>query len=72
MSNENSGSISNPKGDNNNKDDIITAHKPGNDKISENKYTKEEIKEKRMNRMVRNLSSKNLFKIYLIRSLSPQ
>ena len=53
MSNDgNSSSISNPKGDNNNKDDIITAHKPGNEKISDNKYTKEEIKEKRMNRMV--------------------
>jgi len=37
---------------NNNKDDIITIHKPGNEKISENKFTKEEIKEKRMNRMV--------------------
>ena len=37
---------------NNDKEDIITVHKPGNDAISENKYTKEEIKEKRMNRMV--------------------
>ena len=64
---ENIGSSpSNPKGDNNNKDDIITAHKPGNEKISENKYTKDEIKEKRMNRMVRNLQLKKyLFFILL-------
>lgn len=32
--------------------DLITIHKPGNGQISENKFTKEEIKEKRMNRMV--------------------
>ena len=43
---------SNLKADNNNKDDIITAIKPGNENISENKSKKEEIKEKRMNRMV--------------------
>jgi hypothetical protein len=39
-------------GNNNNKDDLITMHKPGNEKINDSKYTKEEIKEKRMNRMV--------------------
>jgi hypothetical protein len=44
MSNDDSGSLANS-----NNDDIITIHKPGNEKIIENKYTKEEIKEKRMN-----------------------
>lgn len=43
---------SNPSGGNN-KDDIVTIHRPNNEKINENKYTKEEIKEKRMNRMVK-------------------
>ena len=43
MSNDDSGSLANS-----NNDDIITIHKPGNEKIIENKYTKEEIKEKRI------------------------
>jgi hypothetical protein len=64
MSNDESGSIANS-----NNEDIITIHKPGNEKIIENKYTKEEIKEKRMNmnRMViRKFISK---KILNLRSL---
>lgn len=52
MSNDNAGNIS---ANNENKDDMITQHKPGNEKISDNKMTKEEIKEKRMNRMVKNM-----------------